>query len=606
MDTPDGIIETPPAPQERERAERPPERPETAPEALDEAVDKAADDFESEGAAFEAFGRAEFERVTGGDIPKEELDADPQVRDAKRELEDVASQSRVLVDSFKGRLAGFGSRLKRWGRAALAGAVISGSAMNVAEAATPPDHGSKLEHVEKGKPGDSVAVRAIETLRADKGMAAQFTPEQLQAFEGALARWDGPKMERALADIAGLDAAALAKEGVKEIRLLSDAELRVMAERDPKNVDPKMKAVTSNDRVLLRASAFVGRDGAIDGGEVLHTVAHESNHAEHSRSDSIKHGEQVRPWDAVLPHGVQEGVTEVLALRGLERLGEKSKDQSYAGGNFAAGFLLDKVVGTRALAHDYLTGGTDQMRAALGEKFGRAGADRILRKHFYSGMGSTGAEPEALSTAVDIIREAKRAGMDVGALLGTAAAEGVVERMQAVGDGEGVVLSKEIPNDAVGAVASAAVEDRVPLTPHAPPVRVHVLSQGYGARQADVDFAALGKKIREGASAIEAARAEFIRANGLDEDFEDDPVAAESYAAAIDAALVKAGQITPGETFNVVVNAADEMRPLRDSLAKATTRAERDAIRQRMADEAVRIARDVQAKIGSAAGAAAR
>ncbi|HTK05182.1 MAG TPA: hypothetical protein VL500_06350, partial [Candidatus Eisenbacteria bacterium] len=133
-----------------EVAETSVERPEAGAEAVDREVEDAGKEFESAGAELAGLGAAELARVTADAAP-DELD-DPELTEARQELDVVAAQGKAAAEKHKGRLAAIGSKLKRWGRAALAGAIISGSVLPAAEAMAAPDKGPKVEHVEKGKP----------------------------------------------------------------------------------------------------------------------------------------------------------------------------------------------------------------------------------------------------------------------------------------------------------------------------------------------------------------------------------------------------------------------------------------------------------------------
>lgn len=595
-------------PQERESGERKPEQAEAAPEAVDEEVDEAAKEFESEGESFEALGKAEFDRVTAAaDLPKGEIDADPDVQDAKRELGEVAAQGRGVVDSFKGRLSGVGSRLKRWGRAALAGAVISGSAMNVAEAATPPDRGPQLEHVEKGPERattESMAERIKKDAKLHADLLGRFGSEEAAAraeaeFGEAFDGWNEERTRQDLAALAGLDARAVSKDTFKGIVLLSEADAAA------RHMAGGISAEAGkDDTIYFRASRFVGPDGSIDASRLRHTLDHEKGHVLTS-TDQLDpaSGEQVRMWDmAGVPHELNEGVTELLALRAAERRGEKLKDQSYAGGNLVAARLLEGIIGTEAIARDYLTGGTGNIKTALEKQLGPGAFDQIMRGDFPSPEKTKVDRPEGLARIMDIIGAADAAGK--GALIDQAwrdakTRDGYGEDMIITPDRKGVILSKDIGED-VGATASGVFEG-APAVPGGEPTRVFVwLNAGEGF-SAPGSAEKVGEGIMNAAAINEATERELLPQYAAESGFATDPKLQQLYRDNLQQERINRfsqafSQGVAVDTPRVVVDARLRLRPFVEEYKKAPA-GEKAKAMERLRAEVERIGHDTLARV---------
>src|SRR5688572_8980790 len=396
-----------PEPKTPEGLEKKPELPEAAAEApedapeVDSAVEDAGKEFEAAGAELTTFGSAELARVTAEATP-DELD-DPELAAARQEIDDVAAQGKAATEKHKGRLASIGSKLKRWGRAALAGAVISGSAMPAGEAmAAGPDRGPKVEHVEKGKqaPRWTEVVAATENdamndadLLAERGEAGrkEFV-EATKSFDQELARKDA-------AELAGLDVAKLGKDGFKKVEIWSEKTFRDRQNREFPPLPDSMDAQADNDEIRLRPSRFLEADGSVDAGKVKKGLTHEFLHVVATTENAD--GQQERLWDkAGVSHELNEGVTELYALRIAQKEGVKIENhQAYAGGNLVAARLIEGVVGQKALYADYVEGKTDRLKAGLDAKFSKGSADKILAKRM-----EVGEEGDALAIVMELAR----------------------------------------------------------------------------------------------------------------------------------------------------------------------------------------------------------
>ncbi|HSD12955.1 MAG TPA: hypothetical protein VLC10_05335 [Patescibacteria group bacterium] len=602
------------APSEREKPAA--ESPEIAPEAVDAAIEKTAKEFASEEAAIEAFGEAELDRVTSAaDIPKEEFGADPGFQEAKRELGDVAAQGKSTVDSFTKRLSGVGARMKRLGRAIVAGAVLSGSAMNVAEAAQPPDHGPKLEHVEKARAKTPQEVRreAKETMlaRADvldqikatlrKEIGSDKDAEKIRAeFAEEIERWHEEEVDAEFAKLARMSPEAFARKRLSEVVILTDEQVAELHRQDPLQ-DTEFNAMFKDGKMFLKVSEFI-QDGKLQKGIVQHAQTHENAHKLHEVPSPGDPDDLIRPWDRLgVSPDIGEGAAEALAIAVDRNRGIDAGYQAYAGGNLAAGRLLQEAVGMETLAKDFLNGTVDGTRAALDRKFGLGAGDAALSVHFMkkTTMEDAGKRmPEGLATVMDLVR----AGVDHGKAWREAKdKEGYTERMDVSADGHSVVLTKDIRGELV--VANGVFEDPDPLSPNSPPLRLFAMPVPSADRPTEkyVEMAAeaLGNTAEINERVVTEFQAKFKDAFGPD--FMNDPTARKLYLenVAMERVVARgeagaAGKLTA--EFNLVLDLRSDLAPMRERYRKAAPE-ERGRIQAEMSAFVDRTLRETAKKI---------
>lgn len=597
MEYPRRSPEAPVAPQEREGAERTPEAAEAAAEAAE--AEEAAKEFESEEAAFVSAGDAEFARVTAvPDVPKEELDADPDLQAAKREIDEIAAQGRNTTGAFKMRLAGIGARMKRFGRAIVAGAVLSGSAMNVAEAAPPPDRGPKLEHVEKGTSAPAwkdVLAETTEAALHDDDLRKERGEAVRQEFVDALGSWDQERARTDAAAIAGIDLSKVSRDGYKKVEVWSEKTFRERSAKEAFPLDPMMDAMAENDEIRFRPSRFLKPDGHVDADKVKKGATHEFLHAITNEEVPGAGGRQERLWDREgVPQDLNEGVTELFALRVAQKEGVRIENQqSYAGGDLVAARLLEGLVGKEALFADFLQGKTDGLRKAIDAKLGAHAADKILSRHM--DLGDAG---EGNAIILEIARAAGKAGIDVGKLWGDAKAEGFLDDVRVGPDGNSVTVSRDI--EGKGVLSNTFFSDDAPLSPHAKPLRVYVSTLKGGPRFGADSPAAAAEGIRRNVALTEKAHAETESqfAAYPKSDFTSEQVrqqtlletAANKAAEEIQAAKAKGENVVGTDVF---FNARELVAPLQAAYDKASTPAEKAAVRLQIEQATEKAVQDV-------------
>ncbi|HTM67789.1 MAG TPA: hypothetical protein VL426_00680 [Candidatus Binatia bacterium] len=454
-----------------EAAEARAERPAAEAEALDQEVEDAGKEFEAASAELAGLGAAELSRVTADAAP-DELD-DPELAEARQEIDAIAGQAKATTEKHKGKLAGIGSRLKRWGRAALAGAVISGTALPSAEAfAGQEKAGQKVEHVEKGgeaPPWNEVIGATEKAVMADADLAAERGEDGRREFMEGLKGFDQERARSDAAEIAGIPLSKVSRDGFRKVEVWSEKKFQAEKAKSFPPLPNTMDAQAENDEIRLRASRFLTPDGHVDQDKMKKGATHEFLHVVSTvdRPD----GHQERAWDQQgVPHDLNEGVTELFALRIAEKEGSKIEHhQAYAGGPLVAARLLEGVVGKEALFADFLQGKTDGIKRALDAKLGAGAADRVLSRHL-----AVGQEGEGLA----VVMELARAGVDVEKAWGEAKAEGFLDDLKVSPDKHALTVSRDIEGKM--RLSNTLVDDGERLSPDVAALRVFVFTHNEG------------------------------------------------------------------------------------------------------------------------------
>lgn len=560
-----------------------------------------------------AVADASFARITAPtDLDRGVVDADPVVAEAKRELDAVSKDGQALVGRAKGRAGGLLSRMRRF-----AGAAGVATAMTFLEACATMGAGAKpeagIEHVERSPEEESRRVKAEmrEAALADATLHADFEKRfgskevgdaKLVEFLDTFEQWDEEAVRKGYAELAGLDPSAISKENFRKIEILSEARFKEESDRAVARkelpLSPRMDAMAEDDIIRFRPSRYIRADGSIDKAKIVRGMNHEKAHVLSTKMGPD--GRQERQWDKEnVPSGLNEGVTELLSLRNAERRGEKIGEQAYAGGELVAARLLEGIVGTEALAADYLEGKTDRVRKALEAKLGAGAYEAIMTPDFASRIN----EPEGLSSALDIMKAAAAKGIDVEALWAAAKAEGFIEDVHALDGGKGIMVSREIQGTFV--LANAAYEDGAKLSPHGKPLRVFARAIEGGHAYGPEALTAQGHALRKTVQAVERVHAEVTKryedaeregaAKG-ETTFASPEVRKESFD--IDVSI-ESGMLLERVGGNkdgmVDLNVAEQIRPLQEAYAAAGTPSEKAAARaavERRVAELVKAASD--------------
>ncbi|KPJ85191.1 hypothetical protein AMJ57_04015 [Parcubacteria bacterium SG8_24] len=565
---------------------------ELSPESLVEQGAELEGRIDAETLKFDAetIGRL-LEIVDGSGIPPEVAEKDQELKGLVDELKGVRQETGRISRRAQGRLKGLMTRLAEVGRGKVLAAVLLAAASftEACAAVRPPVERPRIEEVVQTPEVRSRRVRsqAIEAMFRNEALMEQLGRMNVDRLAGVIGDFDEQKMNLAIAEMAGVDPAVLDARGWKEIIVLSDAEIEAMQGGE---VPPDRKwighltgttvAVHLKGRIAIRASRLMKGD-QIDTGKLFSTMVHEKNHVlttpDGEDDSTLEHFAELERGG--VSRSLNEGLTELLAVRISEKLGHRPESQGYAGGEFASAYLLERLVGTKVLAEAYFKGQPEKIRQALAAKIGKAGegeADRILRSRYATEFQVLYSAPEGVSTVFDIIQACRRAGIDIAAEYRKAAqADGIGERLHLSDDGRLVVLAKEVK----GRIIPVAVyEGEERLSPNTPPLRLH-LTAGLGNVAAEI--AADRNQIKLTAESVmeieEAAAMPDITADELTE-FTDSMSAWGIY---------------------LTVNVGAEIGELRTAYEKAKGRTEKGRIERKIVDRlhevGDRIVRDLMA-----------
>lgn len=542
--------------------------------------------------------------VNASDTTEEERRGMPELEAAARELTAIQGDAERLARKTKGSLGGLLAKAKSYGRgiagaAALLGAVsFTEGCATMGRAAT-----SGLEQLERqpDRPSaEQVHREAVDAILADKALLAELGPENVKELAAAVDVWDEKKIDAAIHDISGVDPARLEKERMRSVRVLSDAEWAKEKEKD-EGFSLTAMAVTENDETKLRASAFTGKEGKIEGREVRHTLTHEKIHGTTTNSENIIMDQQQRFWDAEgVPTDLNEGVTELMATRVMEKIGEKPDDQSYAGGNFAAAYLLERLVGTKDLAADFFEGKTGRIKASLDAKFGKGTGNEILRDRFDPIVKIMYSRPEGLAAALETLKLAAGTGTDLNAWAEQSKRDGVLEDYRFFEKGEGLTITKEIGGKLV--VANAAIEGSTRPIPGGRPLRFMAGTTVGGGWKA-TEHKEAAERVIAAVKKIEGLREKTVKDAGLSPDWQNDP----QLRADVDTVVrTSTDALSLDQNFNIVLNISDEMKSIQEEYARETDPAKRKEIEKRASLEAERLVREAMADIQARVAASAK
>lgn len=438
-----------------ERAAEQAERRVEGAEVVEQAVDEAVGAVDAKAAAFAS---VDAKTVTApNDVSASELAGDAAFVESQKEMGAVQDEARGLVGRTKDKLSGVLAKLKRYGRAGLAAGVIAGAAFPASEAAAhEPGASQKVEHVEKEKGPtrwNAVLEATEREVMQDEDLREQMGEAGRREVLESIKSWNQEQARQHAADLAGLDVAALSKDGYKSVEIWSEKEFLAEQAKSFPRLPDNMDAQADNDRIRFRASRFLGPDGKVDVGKVHKGATHEFLHVI-TTAEAGPDGEQERLWDkAGVPHEFNEGVAELLALRVAQKEGVSLENhQAYAGGTLAAARLVEGIVGQKALYADFLEGKTGRFKGAIDAKLGKGAADRIFAKRM-----ALGEEGDTLA----MILELSKAGADVRALWEQAKAEGFMDDVTVAADGKAVTISRDIEGKMVLANTFVSEGERV-------------------------------------------------------------------------------------------------------------------------------------------------
>lgn len=468
-----------------ERAAEQAERRVEGADVVEKAVDEAVGAVDAKAAAFASVDARNV--MAPGDVPASELAGDAAFAESQKEMGAVQDEARGLVGRTKDRLSGVLAKLKRFGRVAAAAGVIAGAAFPASEAeAHEPGPRQRIEHVEKetSAPAWGAVVAATEkSVMNDADLLQERGEAGRREFMEAITSWDQERARNHAAELAGLDPAKVSRDGYRKVEVWSEKEFRARQNREFPPLPDGMDAQAENDEIRFRPSRFLESDGTVDKGKVHKGATHEFLHVMTTLENAD--GRQERLWDgAGVPHELNEGVTELFALRVAQKEGIAIENhQAYAGGNLVAARLIEGVVGQKALYADFLEGKTDRIKGALDAKFGKGAAERILARRV-----DVGQEGDTLA----MVMEMARSGADVKQLWADAKAEGFLDDLAVSPDGKAVTISRDI--EGKGVLVNTLVDEGEPVSKDMPVVRVFTstLKAGMAYGDANVQKAAAG------------------------------------------------------------------------------------------------------------------
>jgi len=561
----------------KESAETAPDRERALEERAEEAAEKAGElkgVLDREPGAFAEETAGELIRLEeGGFELADGPDQDPEAVAAKADLDELDEAVSAAAGQARSRAARLLAKAKRWGRALLGVGAVAGAIGTLEGCATQPMEGKKVAaaagKIETGgehrKAPELVHSETLEGLKKNAELRAVLGQENLDQLIEGFEKFDEGKSIEAYAELAGLDPELLRDQTFKSIDFLTDKQI---GEGDAELQDLiilNRRAVTTNDRLTIRIENpdFLDESGKIDPEKILETILHEQGHVLSTREKLS--GEERRFWDGKISHRLYEGVTELLSQKVKERLGHaKPKDQAYEGGDFAAAFIIDKLVGTEALAADYFEGTTQRIEAALESRLGPAGPVENRRR-----IVKRSLKQEGLNLVHTLLSATQEAGRDPNEFAEAMVKEGVKERLHWNSETGTAALTKEKGGtlSIVGVVFKD--EASVKLSPNSEPLSV--ISATY---------------IRDDSSGPKAnLRAEEIhrRVQDLEQQFRPGGPGTPAELAQFQRYMQELYD-DQAHTYDLTlrVNVYHELAPLKDKYSKATSAEEKRQIERQM------------------------
>lgn len=393
---------------------------------------------------------------------------------AIKELDKVSLEAEMIKNGARQRAQGLFTRLQKYARS-IAGATALFGAVSFTEGCAasglrPLSRIEQKESIAKSK-ADAIKKEAITALLTNESLRRELSPELIDAYRQALEQFDEQTVNQTISELSDVRIGKIESEGIRSIRILSDQEIAAIPEWAIHEKKAKIfDARTKDDHIIVRAKSFV-KDGKLDTNSFLHALVHEKCHV--VTSDSQKGvniwGDQSHPWrhELSVSSKMDEGVTELMTLRILEKMGQRQEWQAYHGGSIAAAYLLERIVGSKELATDYFEGKTDRIHKVLTAKFGEMAYAHIMKGRF--GFAKQFFHmPEGLAATFDLIKYCSAAKIDYRSLFRDTEKEGMDEKYLISENEDNLVLVSE-DGEAVG-----VVEDTSSLSPHSPPIRVYV------------------------------------------------------------------------------------------------------------------------------------
>lgn len=343
---------------------------------------------------------------------------------------------------------------------------------------------------------EEVRRRCLENMEKNVALKQECTPRQLQELKEFLEHFSFADVRSVAKDIFSADQTD-AEQFEKLFHERTVQSLTVFSSQDAKSlaIAEGVVATTFSPNHILFIAAEFFKEGKLDQTHLLQVLVHEYFHVL-SLNHNVSASESIVWVDKDdISRDMYEGVTEVLALLLMKRMGKNVESYGYPGGNTLSAFYLGTMIGFRNLARAYFQQDGSLLKDAVDKQFG---------EHFFEAHLSNQDSPiiqimkgsiDDLDGLLELIRASqKKSGVDYYSILRNARQDFGIKEEIHVGAGKtGTVdaIVSFIEERQTLFVQGEVVDPGEPLCEFCLPLKMQIGRRGSAAEELAKDYARL-------------------------------------------------------------------------------------------------------------------